>query len=91
MPMGEHVRYTLSAVIQRNDWRQLLTQRSFVEWTYQELCTTIDGLSPIAVAREGSGLAAAISGDDLRLGTSIEIFLAKIICGRYIGFTSLIR
>ena len=91
MPMGEHVRYTLSAVIQRNDWRELLTQRSFVEWTYQEPCTTNGGLSPIAVASEGSRLTAAISGDDLRLGTSIEIFLAKIICGRYIAFTSLIR
>ena len=91
MPTGEHVRYKLSGVIPRNDWREPLTQRSFVEWTYQEPCTTIDGLSPIAVAREGSGLAAAISGDDLRLGTSIEIFLAKIICGRYIAFTSFIR
>ena len=91
MPTAEHVRYTLSGVIPRNDWRELLTQRSFVEWTYQEPCTTIDGLSPIAVAREESRLTAAISGDDLRLGTSIEIFLAKIICGRYIAFTSFIR
>ena len=90
MPMGEHVRYTLSAVIQRNDWRQLLTQRSFVEWTYQEPCTTIDGLSPIALAREGGDWLRQFR-DDLRLGTSIEIFLAKIICGRYIGFTSFIR
>jgi hypothetical protein len=85
------VRYTLSAVIPHNDWQEPLTQRSFVEWTYQEPCTTIDGLSPIAVAREGSRLAAVISEDDLRLGTSIEIFLAKIICGRYIAFTSFIR
>jgi hypothetical protein len=91
MPTGGHVRYKLSGAIPRNDWREPLTQRSFVEWTYQEPCTTLDGLSPIAVAREGSRLAAAISGDELRLGTSIEIFLAKIVCGRYIDFTCLIR
>jgi hypothetical protein len=36
-------------------------------------------------------LAAAISKGDLRKGSSIEIVLAKIICGRYIGFTSFIR
>ena len=85
------MRYKLSAVIPRNDCREPLTQRSFVEWTYQEPCTTIDGLSPIAVAREGSRLAAAISGDDLRLGTSIEIFLAKIVSLRYIAFIFFIR
>ncbi len=91
MPTGERVRYTLSAVIPRNDWREPLTQRSFVEPTFQEPCTTIDGLSPIAVAREGSRLAAAISGDDLRLGTSIEIFLAKMVPLRYIAFKFFIR
>ena len=41
MPTGERVRYTLSAVIPRNDWREPLTQRSFVERTYQEPCTTL--------------------------------------------------
>ena len=92
--MGERLRYTLSAVIPRNDWREPLTQRSFVERTYQEPCTTISiefRVNPMAVTREGSRLAPAISGDDLRLGTSIEIFLAKIICLRYIGFTFFIR
>src|SRR5882762_7507850 len=91
MPTGERVRYMLSAVIPRNDWREPLTQRSFVEWTYQEPCTTIDGLSPIAVAREGSRLAAALSGNDLRKVSSIEIILAKIVCLRYIAFIFSIR
>src|SRR5258707_2794160 len=45
----------------------------------------------MAVPREGSRLAAAISEDDLRKGSSIEIVLAKIICGRYIGFSCFIR
>ena len=69
MPTGERVRYTLSAVIPRNDWREPLTQRSFVERTYQQ----------------------AISGTDFRLSTAIEIFLAKIVALRYIGFTFFIR
>ena len=43
------------------------------------------------VPREGSRLTAAISEDDLRKVSSIEIVLAKIVCGRYIGFTSFIR
>src|SRR5216117_3019916 len=29
--------------------------------------------------------------DDLTKGSSIEIFLAKIVCGRYIAFTCFIR
>jgi hypothetical protein len=91
MPTGEHVRYTLSGVIPRNDWREPLAQRSFVKRTYQEPCTTIDELSPIAVAREGRDWLRQFSGDDVRLGTSIEIFLAKIIFGRYIAFTCFIR
>ena len=62
MPTGEHVRYTLSAVIPRNDWRE-----------------PIDGLNPIAVAHEGSRLIAAISENDLRKVSSIELFLAKIV------------
>jgi len=41
MPTGERVRYTLSAVIPRNDWREPLTQRFFVEPTFQEPCTTL--------------------------------------------------
>src|SRR5258707_12967700 len=45
----------------------------------------------MAVTREASRLAAAISEDDLRKGSSIEIVLAKIICGRYIGFSCFIR
>ena len=45
----------------------------------------------MAVTREGSRLAAAISEDDLRKGSAIEIVLAKIICGRYIGFSCFIR
>jgi hypothetical protein len=41
MPTGERVRYTLIAVIPRHDWREPLTQRSFVEPTFQEPCTTL--------------------------------------------------
>src|SRR5580765_8085415 len=91
MPAGERVRYTLSAVIPRNDWRESLTQRSFVEWTYQETCTTIDGLSPIAVAREGYAIEPANLRNDRRRVTTIEIILAKIISLRYIAFARLIR
>ena len=69
MPTGERVRYTLSALIPRADWREPLTQGSFVERTYQQ----------------------AISGSDFRLSTAIEIFLAKIVCFRYIAFIFFIR
>ena len=40
MPTGESVRYRLSAVIPDNDWREL-TQRSFVEPTFQDMCTSL--------------------------------------------------
>ena len=42
MPTGERVRYTLSAVIPRNDWREPLTQGSFVERTYQQAISGTD-------------------------------------------------
>ena len=74
MPTGEHVRYTFSAVIPRNDWRE-----------------PIDGLSPTAVAREGSRLIAAISENDLRKISSIELVLDKIVPFRYIAFKVVIR
>ena len=35
------VRYTLNALIPRYDWREPLTQRSFVEPTFQEPCTIL--------------------------------------------------
>jgi len=41
MPTGERVRYTLSAQIPRNEWREPLKQRCFVEPTFQEPCTTL--------------------------------------------------
>lgn len=46
---------------------------------------------PMAVTRNGSRLAPAISEDDLRNGSSIEIVLDKILPLRYIGFTFIIR
>jgi hypothetical protein len=41
--------------------------------------------------RDAARLAAAISGEDLRKGGSIEIVLAKIVCLRYIGLSFFIR
>src|SRR5436190_3086925 len=49
------------------------------------------GFSPISVTREGSRLRAAIQETNSAKGPSIEIFLAKIVSVRYIGFTSSIR
>jgi len=46
---------------------------------------------PMAVMREGSRLAPAISEDDLRKGSSIELVLDKIVPLRYISFTFIIR
>src|SRR4029453_16392234 len=54
-------------------------------------CESIDRFNPMAVTREGSRFAAAISGSDFCPGSLIEIFLAKIVTLRYIGFTSFIR
>jgi hypothetical protein len=52
MPTGERVRYTLSAVIPRNEWREPLTQRFFVEPTFQEPCTNISQIIPKKLPRE---------------------------------------
>ncbi len=47
--------------------------------------------SAAALEMQSNFNGASLSGDDLPKGSSIEIVLAKIICGRYIGFTCIIR
>jgi hypothetical protein len=74
MPTGEHGRYTLSAVIPRNDWRE-----------------PIDGLSPMWYRVKSRDEQATISENGSRKVSSIEIVLAKIVCGRYIAFNFFIR
>jgi hypothetical protein len=73
MPTSERLRGKLSAVIPRHEWRKLLMQRFFVERTFEEPCTTTG-------QRQFQGATPG--------GISIEIFLAKMMFGRYTAFTA---
>jgi hypothetical protein len=73
MPTSERLRGKLSAVIPRHEWRKLLMQWFFAERTFQEPCTTT-GQWQFRGATPG--------------GISIEIFLAKMMFGRYTAFTA---
>ena len=68
MPTTKRLRGKLSAVIPRDEWRELLVQRFFRPTDFPR---TVD-----------NKWAAAISQNDLRKVASIEIFLAKIVCLR---------